>query len=176
MKSGFQNAGAVATIRYSVGSCSLGAVLVAATEKGVCAIFLGDDPANLVDELAGRFSGAGLLDGDRALNALVSQVVAFIDRPNGRLPFPVDVQGTAFQQKVWQELCQIPFGSTRSYSEIAQAIGEPHAVRAVAAACAANKIAVAIPCHRVVCRDGSLSGYRWGVSRKAKLLQSERRA
>lgn len=176
MKSGFQKAGAVATIRYSVGSCSLGAVLVAATEKGVCAIFLGDDPGALVHELEARFPRAHLVGGDLAFDALVSRVAAFVDTPGGRLPLPMDVQGTAFQQKVWQELCQIPLGSTRSYSEVAQAIGEPHAVRAVAAACAANKMAVAIPCHRVVSSDGSLSGYRWGVSRKAKLLQSERRA
>lgn len=160
-------------VRYRVGECSLGAVLVAASAKGVCAIFLGDDPGALARELEARFPAACLAAGQQGMEPVVAQVAEFIDRPRARLPLPLDMQGTPFQQKVWQELCRIPFGTTRSYSEIAEAIGEPHAVRAVAAACAANKIAVAIPCHRAVRRDGALSGYRWGASRKARLLQAE---
>jgi AraC family transcriptional regulator of adaptative response/methylated-DNA-[protein]-cysteine methyltransferase len=171
-----QNGEVGGTMRFAVGECSLGAVLVAASEKGVCAVFLGDSPDALVQELEGRFPRAFLVGGDEALKGVVCQVAEFIDNPRDSLGLTLDVQGTTFQQKVWQQLREIPFGSTRSYADVAEAIGHPQAVRAVAAACASNKVAVAIPCHRVVRSDGSLSGYRWGTGRKAKLLEAERRS
>ena len=161
------------TIHFGVGGCSLGSVLVAASDAGVCAIFLGDDPDALVHELEDRFPGATLTGGDTDFERWMSAVVALVDDPRTGLDLPLDVRGTAFQQRVWQALRAIPAGSTATYSEIAAAIGAPTAVRAVAAACAANKLAVAIPCHRVVRTDGSLSGYRWGVDRKRALLDRE---
>ena len=169
----FQKGGAGETIRFAVGECSLGSVLAASTEAGVCAIFLGDEPGELVRELQDRFPNARLIGGDREYERTVSQVVGFVEAPSRGLDLPLDVRGTAFQQRVWRILRQIPCGTTRSYAQIAKQLGEPQASRAVAGACAANPIAVAIPCHRVVRRDGALSGYRWGVDRKAKLLESE---
>jgi AraC family transcriptional regulator, regulatory protein of adaptative response / methylated-DNA-[protein]-cysteine methyltransferase len=169
----FRAGGRGTAIRFGVGECTLGSVLVAATDAGVCAIFLGDDPDALVHELEDRFPTASLTGGDARFEAWMSAVVALVDDPRVGLDLPLDVRGTAFQQRVWQALRAIPVGSTASYSEIAAAIGAPKAVRAVAAACAANALAVAIPCHRVVRTDGSLSGYRWGVERKRLLLDRE---
>lgn len=161
------------TIRFAVGECSLGSVLVAASEKGICAIMLGDDPGILIRGFQDRFSKAHLIGADTQFERMVAHVIGFIESPGTGLNLPLDVQGTAFQQKVWQALREIPLGQTASYSQIAQRIGSPKAVRAVAGACAFNKIAVAIPCHRVVRSDGDLSGYRWGVERKRALLKRE---
>jgi AraC family transcriptional regulator of adaptative response/methylated-DNA-[protein]-cysteine methyltransferase len=171
----FRTGGAGATIRFAVGECSLGSVLVAASQRGVCAIALGDEPDALLRDLQGRFPRAAFIGGDEAFGQLVAKVVAFVERPAAGLDLPLDVQGTAFQQRVWQKLSEIPCGRTRTYSQIARELGAPQSTRAVAQACAANAIAVAIPCHRVVRTDGSLSGYRWGIDRKAKLLEAERK-
>jgi AraC family transcriptional regulator of adaptative response/methylated-DNA-[protein]-cysteine methyltransferase len=172
----FRSGGNGASIRFAVGDCSLGSILVAATSKGVCAILLGDDPDTLVRDLQDRFPKAHLIGADAAFEGLVARVVGFVEAPAQGLDLPLDVRGTAFQQRVWQALRRIPSGSTASYAEIAQRIGRPKAVRAVAQACAANGIAVAIPCHRVVRTDGALSGYRWGVERKRALLEREKAA
>ena len=165
--------GAGETVRFAVAATSLGALLVAATAKGVCAIHLGDDPESLVHALERRFAGATLVGDDADFAALVSQVVGFVEAPRGALALPLDIRGTAFQERVWTALTAIPPGRTLTYSELAQAIGQPAAVRAVASACAANELALAIPCHRVVRASGELSGYRWGVERKAALLKRE---
>jgi AraC family transcriptional regulator of adaptative response/methylated-DNA-[protein]-cysteine methyltransferase len=169
----YRAGGADTEIRFAIGQCSLGAILVAATEAGVCAIQMGDDPEALVTELQDRFPSAQLLGGEAGFERLVAQVVGLVEAPGLGLDLPLDVRGTAFQQRVWQALRQIPAGSTASYSEIAQRIGAPKAMRAVAQACANNPLAVAIPCHRVVRHDGNLSGYRWGVERKRSLLERE---
>jgi AraC family transcriptional regulator, regulatory protein of adaptative response / methylated-DNA-[protein]-cysteine methyltransferase len=160
-------------IRFAIGECSLGSILVAATERGVCAILLGDDPEELAHDLERRFPRAHLIGADAGFEQLVAKVVGLVERPRVGLELPLDVRGTAFQQRVWQALRDIPVGKTASYAEIASAIGAPRAVRAVAQACAANALAVAIPCHRVVRTDGDLSGYRWGVERKRTLLARE---
>lgn len=170
----FREHGVNRIIRFAVGQCSLGAILVAATDQGVCAILLGDDPEELVRDLQDRFDRAQLIGGDAQFEKLVAKVVGFVEAPAIGLDLPLDVRGTAFQQRVWQALREIPAGSTISYTAMAQRIGSPRAVRAVAQACAANAIAVAIPCHRVVRNDGNLSGYRWGVERKRKLLEREK--
>lgn len=170
----FRAGGKDTAIRFAIGECSLGAVLVAATERGVCAISLGDDPDALLRDLQDRFPQAELIGGDKDFERLVAKVVGFIERPGPWPDLPLDIRGTAFQQRVWSALLRIPAGKTATYTEIAQRIGAPQAVRAVAGACAANKIAIAIPCHRVVRNDGSLSGYRWGVARKKALLVRER--
>jgi len=162
-------------IRFAVGQCSLGAILVAQSERGVCAILLGDDPDALVRNLQDQFRRANLIGADQQFEQLIAQVVGFIEAPALGLDLPLDVRGTAFQERVWQALREIPLGSTASYADIAQRIGQPKAVRAVAQACGANSLAVAIPCHRVVRSDGNLSGYRWGVERKRQLLERERR-
>ncbi len=162
-----------ATIRFRVGECSLGSVLVAATAAGVCAILLGDDADVLVRQLEDRFPKATLTAGDATFDRWMSAVVALVDDPRTGRDLPLDVRGTAFQRRVWEALRAIPAGSTATYAEIATAIGAPTAVRAVAGACAANPLAVAVPCHRVVRTDGSLSGYRWGVERKRLLLERE---
>lgn len=145
----------------------------AQSERGVCAIALGDDPDALARELQDRFPQARLIGGDPAFEQLVARVVGFVEAPGVGLDLPLDVRGTAFQQRVWQALRDIPPGSTASYAEIAERIGSPKSVRAVAQACGANALAVAIPCHRVVRSDGALSGYRWGVERKSALLKRE---
>ena len=165
--------GASQDIRFAIGQCSLGAILVAQSDRGICAILLGDDSNALLRELQDRFAQARLIGGDSAFEALVAQVVAFVEAPGLGLNLPLDVRGTAFQQRVWRVLQAIPAGQTASYAEVAQRIGSPKAVRAVAQACAANGLAVAIPCHRVVKSDGALSGYRWGVERKRALLARE---
>lgn len=159
-------------IRYAVGRCDLGAVLLAMSAKGVCAILLGDNIAALKSELRARFAQARLID-DRALSRALAKVVGLIERPGRGLDLPLDVRGTAFQQRVWQALQAIPPGRTASYAEIAKRVGAPKAVRAVGSACGANAIAVAIPCHRAIKSDGGLSNYRWGVSRKKSLLERE---
>jgi AraC family transcriptional regulator, regulatory protein of adaptative response / methylated-DNA-[protein]-cysteine methyltransferase len=169
----FRNGGAGATIHFAVGECSLGLVLVALSQKGVCAISLGDDPNQLVRDLKERFPKASLIRGGRGLARIISRVVAFVEKPRNGLDLPLDVRGTAFQHRVWEALQKIPAGQTQSYSEIASRIGKPKAIRAVASACASNALAVAIPCHRVRRADGSLSGYRWGVKRKRALLERE---
>jgi len=161
------------TIRFALAQCSLGAILVARSQRGICAISLGDDPDRLARDLQDQFPKAELIGGDADFEHLVAQVVGFIEAPAIGLNLPLDVRGTVFQQRVWQTLRNIPPGATASYTEIAERIGAPKAVRAVAQACAANHIAVAIPCHRVVRRDGDLAGYRWGVERKRMLLAQE---
>jgi AraC family transcriptional regulator of adaptative response/methylated-DNA-[protein]-cysteine methyltransferase len=171
--SDYRAGGANAEIHFAVGECSLGSILVAKSARGVCAILLGGDPEALLQELQDRFPRAGLIGGDAGFEALVAKVVGLIETPGIGLDLPLDVRGTAFQRRVWQALREIPAGSTASYTEIAARIGEPRAVRAVAAACAANALAVAIPCHRVVRTNGALSGYRWGVERKRALLARE---
>lgn len=171
----YQAGGKQVTIRFAIAQCSLGAILVAQSGRGVCAILLGDDAQVLAQDLQDRFPQAHLVGDDRSFDTLVAQVVAFVEAPGLGLALPLDVQGTAFQQRVWQALQAIPAGATASYADIAQRIGSPTAARAVAQACAANALAVAIPCHRVVRNDGALSGYRWGVERKQALLEREQR-
>jgi AraC family transcriptional regulator of adaptative response/methylated-DNA-[protein]-cysteine methyltransferase len=170
----FRDGGADAEIRFAVGQCSLGAILVAASTKGVCAILMGDDPEALVCDLQDRFSKATLVGADPAFEALVAKVVGFVEAPSLGLGLPLDVRGTVFQQRVWKALTKIPVGSTASYADVAAKIGAPKSVRAVAQACSANALAIAIPCHRVVRSNGSLSGYRWGIERKRTLLARER--
>jgi AraC family transcriptional regulator of adaptative response/methylated-DNA-[protein]-cysteine methyltransferase len=172
----FRSGGGGNVIRFAVGECSLGAILVAATDKGVCAIEFGDDPDALMRGLEDRFPKARLLGGDAAFEQLVAKVVGLVEAPAQGLDLPLDIRGTAFQQRVWNAIRDIPAGATASYSEIAKRIGAPKAVRSVAQACASNGIAVAIPCHRVVRTDGSTSGYRWGVARKRALLAREKAA
>jgi AraC family transcriptional regulator of adaptative response/methylated-DNA-[protein]-cysteine methyltransferase len=169
----YKNGGKDADIRFAVGECSIGSILVALSHKGVCAILLGDDPERLAHDLQDRFPHANLIGGDAGFEELVAQVVGFVEAPEIGLDLPLDIRGTAFQQRVWQALREIPVGQTASYTQIAQRIGAPHAARAVASACGANRIAVAIPCHRVLRNDGALSGYRWGVDRKCALLRKE---
>ncbi|MEO6064207.1 MAG: bifunctional DNA-binding transcriptional regulator/O6-methylguanine-DNA methyltransferase Ada [Lysobacterales bacterium] len=169
----FRAGGADTVIRFAVGLCSLGSILVAASDRGVCSILLGDDPDALVRDLQDRFTQATLVGGDADFEHLVARVVALIETPRAGLDLPLDVRGTAFQQRVWQTLRDIPAGATMSYSDIAVKMGAPKSARAVAQACASNMLAVAIPCHRVVRHDGALSGYRWGVERKRTLLERE---
>ena len=169
----YRAGGAAQRIHFAVAQCSLGALLVAHSGQGLCAILLGDDPDVLVRDLQDRFVQAQLVGGDATFESLVAQVVAFVEAPGRGLDLPLDVRGTAFQQRVWQALRTIPPGQTASYAEIAARIGAPAATRAVAQACGANALAVAIPCHRVVRSDGALSGYRWGVERKRALLERE---
>lgn len=170
----YRAGGAEETIRFAVGQTSLGALLVASSERGVVAILLGDDPGQLVRGLQDRFGQARLVGADAGYEALVARVVGLIETPARGLDLPLDVRGTVFQQRVWEALRRIPPGATASYAEIARDLGVPGAVRAVGGACAANGLAVAIPCHRVVRSDGGLSGYAWGVERKRALLERER--
>ena len=172
----FRAGGAQSDIRFAIGQCSLGAILVAQSERGVCAISLGDDPQELARELQDRFPKANLIGGDTAFERLVANVVGMVEAPHLGLDLPLDVRGTAFQQRVWQALREIPAGHTVSYAQLAERIGAPQSVRAVAQACGANTLAIAIPCHRVVRSDGALSGYRWGVERKRALLEREAQA
>jgi AraC family transcriptional regulator of adaptative response/methylated-DNA-[protein]-cysteine methyltransferase len=169
----FRAGGRGASIRFAVGECSLGSILVAATEKGVCAILLGNDPGALLRDLQDRFPKAQLIGQDPRFEHLVARIVGFVETPALGLDLPLDVRGTAFQRRVWQALREIPVGSTSTYTKIAARIGAPRSVRAVARACASNTIALAIPCHRVVRTDGALAGYRWGVDRKRVLLDRE---
>lgn len=158
---------------FSLGQCSLGQLLVAQNAKGICAILLGDDAEYLRADLQQRFPSAALHEDNAQLKKNITQVINAIEQPTANLHLPLDIQGTVFQQRVWDALQKIPAGETRSYTDIARAIGSPKAVRAVAGACAANAIAILIPCHRVVRNDGNLSGYRWGIDRKQQLLQRE---
>jgi AraC family transcriptional regulator of adaptative response/methylated-DNA-[protein]-cysteine methyltransferase len=169
----FRAGGPDTTIRFAVGECSLGSILVAASDQGVCSILLGDDPEILVRDLQDRFPRARLVGGDTEFERLVARVVGMVEAPGLGLDLPLDVRGTAFQQRVWQALREIPAGQTASYSEVARRIGAPSSVRAVAHAVASNPLAVAIPCHRVVRTDGALAGYRWGIERKRALLERE---
>lgn len=170
----FRAGGVGQEIRFAVGECSLGSVLVAASEKGVCAILLGDDPDALARDLQDRFPKARLVGGDAKFDRWVAQVVGLVEHPGLGFGLPLDIRGTAFQVRVWEALRKVPAGSTTTYAKIARQIGRPTAVRAVGGAIAANPIAVAIPCHRVIRTDQSRSGYRWGVERKAELLKRER--
>jgi AraC family transcriptional regulator of adaptative response/methylated-DNA-[protein]-cysteine methyltransferase len=171
--SAYRAGAADVTIHFALGQCTLGSIAVAASERGVCAILLGDDPGALVRDLQDRFPNAHLVGGDVQFEDLVAKVVGFVEAPRVGLDLPLDIRGTAFQQRVWQALRKIPAGATVSYTELAKRIGSPGSARAVAQACAANPLAVAIPCHRVVRSDGELSGYRWGVERKRALLERE---
>ncbi len=169
----YRAGGATTEIRFAIGQSSLGAILVAQSAIGVCAILLGDDPELLLRDLQDRFPKAHLIGGDADFEQTVARVVGFIEAPRIGLSLPLDLRGTAFQQRVWQALRDIPVGQTASYSDIAQRIGAPNSVRAVARACAANPVALAVPCHRVLRIDGGISGYRWGVERKRALLARE---
>jgi AraC family transcriptional regulator, regulatory protein of adaptative response / methylated-DNA-[protein]-cysteine methyltransferase len=169
----YRAAGDPVEIRFALGECALGPLLVARSERGVCAIFLGEDRDALTRELQDRFPRAALIEDDTELEPLMSRVAGFVAAPERGFDLPLDVRGTAFQRRVWEALREIPLGRTATYAEIARRIGAPSAVRAVGGACAANPLAVAIPCHRVVRNDGGLSGYRWGVERKRALLERE---
>jgi AraC family transcriptional regulator, regulatory protein of adaptative response / methylated-DNA-[protein]-cysteine methyltransferase len=160
---------------YAIGECSLGSVLVARSQRGVCAVVLGDDPASVIGELARRFPEAVPVRRDDELNQSLSRVIDLVERPGQTLDLLLDLRGTAFQQRVWQALREIPAGCTSTYTEVAGRIGTPRAVRAVAHACAANHLALVVPCHRVIRRDGSLGGYHWGLERKRILLERETR-
>jgi len=172
----FRSGGNGTSICFAIGECSLGSILVAKRDRGVCAVLLGDDPDALARDLQDRFPRANLIGDDGEFEQFVAKVVGFVEAPGIGLDLPLDVRGTAFQQRVWQALREIPAGETASYTDIANRIGSPNSVRAVAQACAANALAVAIPCHRVVRNDGGLSGYRWGVERKRALLAKEAHA
>ena len=172
----YRAGGADTAIRFAIGECSLGSILVAQSDRGVCAILLGDDPDQLARDLQDRFPQATLIGGDASFEQSIAKVVGLVESPAVGLDLPLDVRGTAFQQRVWQALRDIPPGRTASYADIANSIGAPKSVRAVAQACGANLLAVAIPCHRVVRHDGALSGYRWGVERKRALLDREAKA
>ena len=169
----YRAGGTKETLRFAVGQSSLGAILVASSDKGVTAILIDDDPDALVRDLQDRFPNATLVGSDKAYEALVARVVGAVEAPATAIDLPLDIRGTAFQQRVWNALREIPAGTTATYAEIAAIIGAPRAFRAVAGACAANVLAVAIPCHRVVRNDGALSGYRWGVERKRTLIARE---
>jgi AraC family transcriptional regulator of adaptative response/methylated-DNA-[protein]-cysteine methyltransferase len=169
----FRKGGSDTEIRFALGECSLGSILVAQSPRGVCAILLGDDPEVLVRNFQDQFRNAVLIGADHDFEQMIAKVVGFIEAPGLGLDLPLDMRGTAFQQRVWLALQEIPLGSTASYAEIAQKIGAPKSFRAVAQACGANSLAVAIPCHRVVRSDGNLSGYRWGIERKQLLLERE---
>ncbi len=170
----FRSGGTDHIIKFAFAECSLGTVLIAASEAGVCAILFGDTHESLQRDLEKQFPRAHFVSGDADFEMLTAKVIDFIESPGGSFDLPLDIRGTAFQHRVWDALRKIPAGSTASYTEIAEAIGRPKSARAVARACASNPIAVAIPCHRVVRSDGSLSGYRGGVDRKRRLLAKER--
>jgi AraC family transcriptional regulator, regulatory protein of adaptative response / methylated-DNA-[protein]-cysteine methyltransferase len=163
-------------IFFTISECSLGSILVAQSARGVCSIGIGEDPMRLAQDLRHRFPKEKLVARETGQEELVAQVAGLIEKPGAGLDLPLDVRGTAFQQLVWDALQRIPPGSTATYTDVARQIGMPGAVRAVAQACGANALAVAIPCHRVIRNDGSLSGYRWGVERKRALLAREAHA
>ncbi len=172
----FRKNGEGVDIRFAVAQCSLGALLVAASSTGICEIALDEDPDRLVKNLQDRFRAAKLIGADPRFEGWVADVVGFVEDPARGLDLPLDVRGTAFQRKVWEALREIPLGETATYAQVAERIGAPAAVRAVARACATNNIALAIPCHRVVRTDGSLAGYRWGIDRKRELIAREAKA
>ena len=169
-------AGFNSDIFFTIAECSLGSILIAQSKKGVCSILIGDDPALLMRDLHDQFPKANLIGDEPDYKGIAARVVALVEEPGIGLDLPLDIRGTTFEQRVWKAIQQIPPGSTATYAEIARKIGVPNAVRAVAQACASNVLAVAIPCHRVVRTDGSLSGYRWGVERKSALLEREAHA
>ncbi len=160
-------------IEYMMGLCHYGSILVACSLKGLCAVFLGDHPSRLLKELRRQFPKADLVGGDDEFEKLLVKVITFVEAPDKKLKIPLDIRGTAFQQRVWDALIKIPYGKTSNYKEVAMRIGAPKAIRAVAQACAANKLAVVIPCHRVLRLDGDLSGYQWGIKIKRQLLDRE---
>jgi len=162
-----------ATIRYAVGACSLGRLLVARSAAGVCAILLGDDDRTLAADLVRRFPGVAILADPAGLAQTLTDAARLVEAPGGRFAPPLDFAGTPFQRRVWQALRAIPPGTTASYADVAARVGAPRSARAVARACAANPLAVAVPCHRVVRSDGGVSGYRWGTERKRALLARE---
>ncbi|WP_241059720.1 bifunctional transcriptional activator/DNA repair enzyme AdaA [Achromobacter xylosoxidans] len=172
----FRKDGEGVEIRFAVGQCALGALLVAASDTGICEIALHEDPEQLVRNLQDRFKAARLIGADREFEQWMAAVVGFVENPSVGLHLPLDVRGTAFQRRVWEALREIPVGATATYTDIAERIGSPRSVRAVARACATNNIALAIPCHRVVRTDGSLAGYRWGIERKRELIEREAKA
>ncbi|GAB1850032.1 bifunctional DNA-binding transcriptional regulator/O6-methylguanine-DNA methyltransferase Ada [Achromobacter xylosoxidans] len=172
----FRKDGEGVEIRFAVGQCALGALLVAASDTGICEIALHEDPEQLVRNLQDRFKAARLIGADREFEQWMAAVVGFVENPSVGLHLPLDVRGTAFQRRVWEALREIPVGTTATYADIAERIGSPRSVRAVARACATNNIALAIPCHRVVRTDGSLAGYRWGIERKRELIEREAKA
>lgn len=172
----FRRGGDAQAIRYAVTRTPLGWLLVASTERGVCAIELGDSRAALERDMRSRFAAARRVDADADLAAHLANVVAYLDEPARGLVLPLDIRGTAFQHRVWQALKAVPPGTRTTYGELAAAIGATNSARAVARACATNPVALAIPCHRVVAKDGTLAGYRWGVKRKAALLEREQAA
>jgi AraC family transcriptional regulator of adaptative response/methylated-DNA-[protein]-cysteine methyltransferase len=171
--SNYREGGAGANVAFAIGECSLGSVLVARSERGICAILLGDDSQILIEDLSRRFPLARITRGETDFEKLLDDVIQLVDSPRKAINLPLDIKGTAFQRRVWQALRKIPAGSTATYSDISKSIGAPKSVRAVARACAENPIAVAIPCHRVIAKNGSLAGYRWGLERKRKLLDGE---
>ncbi|OAJ64147.1 bifunctional DNA-binding transcriptional regulator/O6-methylguanine-DNA methyltransferase Ada [Paraburkholderia ginsengiterrae] len=171
--SAYRRKGAGLTVRYASAPTSLGFVLVAATDKGICKIGFGDDAAMLADDLRGEFANADLLEDVERLAPFIAQIDAYLRGTRQDFDLPLDIAATAFRQRVWDALRRIPYGETRSYSQIAEAVGSPRAVRAAASACATNPVALAIPCHRVVQKGGALAGYRWGLPRKAALLDNE---
>lgn len=172
----FRDGGVNTVIHFAIAECSLGSILVAKSERGVCAVLMGDDPLQLVRDLQDQFPKAELVGNESGYEDLVAKAIGLVERPGVGLDLPLDIRGTVFQQRVWKALQQIPVGTTSSYADVARAIGMPKAARAVAQACGANTLAVAIPCHRVVRNDGTLSGYRWGVERKRALLDREAQA
>lgn len=172
----FRKDGEGVEIRFAVGQCALGALLVAASDTGICEIALHEDPEQLVRNLQDRFKAARLIGADREFEQWMAAMVGFVENPSVGLHLPLDVRGTAFQRRVWEALREIPVGTTATYTDIAERIGSPRSVRAVARACATNNIALAIPCHRVVRTDGSLAGYRWGIERKRELIEREAKA
>ena len=169
----YRNGAAGETVRYGFTTCSLGPLLVAATERGLCAIELGEDEPTLLARLARRLPKAQLERGSDSFASTLNAVVRFLDAPRTQLDLPLDIRGTAFQRRVWDALRRIPAGATVTYASLAEQLGQPRAARAVAEACGANTLAVAIPCHRVVGAQGSLGGYRWGIERKRALLTRE---
>jgi AraC family transcriptional regulator, regulatory protein of adaptative response / methylated-DNA-[protein]-cysteine methyltransferase len=171
----YRSGGINTEIRYAVGDSSLGKILVARTDRGVCAIFLDDDSDTMIGELNRRFPKARIVAGGAEFEDILAKIVAFAEMPQTGIDLPLDLQGTAFQQRVWNALRDIPAGETRTYGEIARKIGVPDAVRAVGTACGANHVSLAVPCHRVIGASGALTGYRWGVARKKTLLERERK-
>jgi AraC family transcriptional regulator of adaptative response/methylated-DNA-[protein]-cysteine methyltransferase len=175
----YRRGGAGMEIGYVTARTSLGTLLVAATDRGVCAVTLGDDAKSLEAALEREYPAAirtRVTDSSGSLASWVERIIAVVEGESARAETPIDVQASAFQWKVWRELQKIPFGETRTYTEIAEAIGSPRAARAVASACATNPVSVVIPCHRVVRRGGGLGGYRWGIERKRRLVEKEQSA
>lgn len=171
--SAWRAGGTGVTVRFAVGTCSLGEILVAHSGRGLCAVLLGEDAETLIQDLQDRFHDATVLGGDADFDGIAAEVIAYVDDPTLGLSLPVDIRGTAFQRRVWTALREIPSGETRSYADVARAIGKPKAHRAVASACGANPVAVVVPCHRVMRSDGGLGGYRWGLATKRTLLARE---